>query len=83
MSTAYCASPAAIRAAATAYPGNDPAVPAVPAGLADALRAAHSPALGLDRSVCLRDVVEALRDSMHWSEDNAYADFIAQKFGST
>lgn len=47
-----------------------------------ALEAAHGPALGLDRSVCLRDVVDALRDSMHWSEDDAYADFIAQKFGS-
>lgn len=29
--------------------------------VAFAMQAAHDPALGLDRSVCLRDVVEALR----------------------
>jgi hypothetical protein len=28
---------------------------------ADGLRAAHDPVLGLDRSVCLRDVTERLR----------------------
>jgi hypothetical protein len=30
----------------------------------DVLNAAHDPALGLDRSVCLRDVVEALREAV-------------------
>jgi hypothetical protein len=30
-------------------------------GCLEALEAGHDPALGLDRSVCLRDVVEALR----------------------
>lgn len=29
---------------------------------ADGLNAAHDPALGLDRSVCLRDVVEAIAE---------------------
>lgn len=33
--------------------------------VASVMRAAHDPALGLDRSVCLRDVVEALR----WEAD--------------
>lgn len=46
----YCASPAAITAAARAYPGNDSAL------LAEALIAAHHPRLGLDRSMCLRDL---------------------------
>jgi hypothetical protein len=50
----YCGSPGAIRAAATAYPGADSAK------LADALIASHHPVLGLDRSVCLRDIIEAL-----------------------
>lgn len=31
----------------------------------DALDAAHDPALGLDRSVCLREVVEALQRRAH------------------
>lgn len=46
----YCASPAAITAAAQAYPGNDAAL------LAEALIAVHHPQLGLDRSMCLRDL---------------------------
>lgn len=46
----YCASPAAIVAAAAAYPGNDAGL------LAEALIAAHHPRLGVERSVCLRDL---------------------------
>jgi len=58
------------------------------------LEAAHDPTLGLDRSVCLRDVVEALReyaqplasdggddlDEMEGGVVNAAADFIAARF---
>lgn len=37
--------------------------------VSEALSAAHDPALGLDRSVCLRDVIEAL-------EGRGYRDII-------
>jgi hypothetical protein len=56
----------------------------------DALVAAHDPALGLDRSVRLRDVVEALREvaanANYMSGDvrtglPLAADFIAREFG--
>lgn len=45
----------------------------------DALAAAHNPSLGLDRSVCIRDVVEFLRgrdtlDARH------FADVLAREF---
>jgi hypothetical protein len=39
----------------------------------DVLDAAHDPALGLDRSVCLRDVVQTLRDEAR-ALDNARRD---------
>lgn len=52
------------------------------------LDAAHDPALGLDRSVCLRDVVEALRAGADAKDPNAdafwfreSADFIEREFG--
>jgi hypothetical protein len=52
-----------------------------------ALEAAHDPALGLDRSVCLRDVVEALRadrvgDAYEMMDASDAADFIEREFGS-
>jgi hypothetical protein len=43
------------------------------------LRAAHDPTLGLDRSVCLRAVVEALRESAA-ANGVPLADFIEAKF---
>lgn len=52
-----------------------------------ALDAAHDPALGLDRSVCLRDVVEAITrahaptgDRFRWDRAD-WADFIEREFG--
>lgn len=56
-----------------------------------AVHAAHDPALGLVRSVCLRDVVEALREyakeSRHpagvYAGIQAAADFIEGEFGGT
>lgn len=55
----YCASPKAIKAASLAYgPTNNAYL------LADALIAAHHENLGLDRSVCLRDVVEWMRSRL-------------------
>lgn len=49
------------------------------------LSAAHDPALGLDRSVCLRDVVERLRsqDAGVWTAEHLHstADFIEREFG--
>lgn len=49
---------------------------------AQAVRAAHDPSLGLDRSVCLRDVVEALRERGAFLSHESPADFIEQEFGS-
>lgn len=43
------------------------------------LDAAHDPALGLDRSVCLRDVVEASRTA--WCGGKLMAEFLEQEFG--
>lgn len=46
--------------------------------------AAHDPALGLDRSVCLRDVLEALRQRTFAAERSTWgqaADFIEREFG--
>jgi hypothetical protein len=65
----YCGSERSLEAAALAYPGNDADL------LVDALIAAHDPALGLDRSVCLRDVVEA-RDRVH-QNGHAWGDYAA------
>ncbi len=51
-----------------------------------ALKAAHDPALGLDRSVRLRDVVEALRADIRWDPDGCKEkaiDFIEREFGGT
>lgn len=75
--TVYCASEKAIKAAAAAYPGND-------AGrLADALIACHDRALGLDRSVCLRDVVERMQrvDVPHNEVRFDIARFLVEEFG--
>lgn len=44
-----------------------------------AIDAAHDPALGLDRSVCLRDVVEALRSQ--FGVTNRAADWLQREFG--
>lgn len=41
--------------------GGDTIWPSDEFAAVDALAAAHDPALGLDRSVCLRDVVEDIR----------------------
>jgi hypothetical protein len=50
----------------------------------DALTAAHDPELGLDRSVCLRDVVGALRAVRHDGEHDwdceEYAQHIEESF---
>jgi hypothetical protein len=56
---------------------------------AAALIAAHDPSLGLDRSVCLRDVVEALRGPagddaltyVYTDVNHAAANFIEEHFG--
>lgn len=47
------------------------------------LRAAHDSALGLDRSVCLRDVVEFLQqfDVASYPHAEGYAKSIAVEFG--
>lgn len=83
----YCASEEAIAAAALAH-----GLPLDPDKLTDALIAAHHPDLGLDRSVCLRDVVEALRtggeEHMYALEcrgglGEAMADYLAAEFGGS
>lgn len=73
----YCGSETAIQVAAAAYPGNDARK------LADALIAAHHPKLGLDRSVCLRDVYDALSRAYHPQNPTPAhpADFVEQRFG--
>jgi hypothetical protein len=70
----YCGSPAAIKAATAAYmteDGDDAEK------LTSAFIAMHHPSLGLDRSVCLRDVVE-------WLERGApvAAKWVREEFGS-
>lgn len=73
------------RAAQTALSGKG----TPPSYVSRALYAAHDPALGLDRSVCLRDVVEAIRNegAKEGSDlalaDHYYsaADFIEREFG--
>lgn len=51
---------------------------------ADLLAAAHDPALGLDRSVCLRDVVDALHEYESASQASLTADeFVEMRFGRT
>lgn len=54
-----------------------------PDGVRAELRAAHDPALGLDRSVCLRDVVEALkaRHPERGSGEHHAAEFREREFG--
>ena len=53
----------------------------------DIVNAAHDSALGLDRSVCLRDVAEALRAEArdlrdgYWDGVRYAADFIEWQFG--
>lgn len=75
--TVYCASPRAI-AAATLACGSPVPAPA----LADALIAAHDPMLGSDRSVCLRDVIEALEEAYHPQNPSQMhpADFVTKRF---
>jgi hypothetical protein len=85
----YCASEAAIKAATLAY-GFGGITGRSHAPLADALIAAHHPNLGLDRSVCLRDVVEVLRSmstcaAFRTSKQQAaaeLAEFIEREFGA-
>lgn len=54
----------------------------------DLLLAAHDPALGMDRSVCLRDVIEKLRSTREWQRPDdqhlldEVANFIEREFGS-
>lgn len=53
-------------------------------GWHDAVEAAHDTSLGLDRSVCLRDVVEfLLPDEPHDHDhlDRKYAESVAREFG--
>lgn len=48
------------------------------------LEEAHDPALGLDRSVCLRDVVDALHEYESASQVSLTADeFVEMRFGRT
>lgn len=81
----YCASAWAIEAATVAFCRREGFI--VPVGaLSDALIAAHHPDLGLDRSVCLRDVVEALRAAADGRASEVRsplhaARFIEQEFG--
>lgn len=75
----YCASEAAIKAATIGHQFRGG--PARPGALADALIQAHHPRLGLDRSVCLRDVVDYLRGLGHtWSFAAAHE--LEDEFGS-
>lgn len=53
----------------------------VPPPIQRAFDAAHDPALGLDRSVCLRDVVEAIRGLPY--DCSWYAAFLEREFGGT
>jgi hypothetical protein len=81
----YCASEPAIERAAVAYRHRSGGF-AHSGGLADALIAAHHPSLGLDRSVCLRDVVQALwargceLGDLTWNPEEPAA-FIEHVFG--
>lgn len=75
----YCASPKAIKAAALAYGPESNAFL-----LADALIAAHHEKLGEERSVCLRDILEALDAAYHPQNPVPHhpGDFIRGKFGA-
>jgi hypothetical protein len=54
----------------------------IPLGtLALTFEATHDPALGLDRSVCLRDVVERVRREEGAMGYHDTADFIEREFG--
>lgn len=76
----YCASPRAIAAATAAYHQRGGAP--TPAAFSDALIALHGRSLSLDRSVCLRDVVEALREGSAGSWHGDYwADKLVEWFG--
>lgn len=53
-----------------------------PSSLRAALEAAHDPSLGLDRSVCLRDVVELFRAMENgFISRHGAADLIEREFG--
>lgn len=69
----YCGSPAAIAAAVGGYLRGAGHL-ADTSGLTDALIAAHNPDLGLERSVCLRDVLEVLRGAGSPQYAGTYAD---------
>lgn len=73
----YCASEIALEASAYAYPGNDAAL------LAESLIACHHPDLGLDRSVCLRDIVEAIAMTAYDGQiaRNRAVHFLRREFG--
>ena len=63
-------------------------MPITRANVQAALDDAHDPALGLDRSVCLRDVVEALREHGRLRNFPKYGgvsavDFIEREFGGS
>jgi hypothetical protein len=78
----------AINAAADALAETFARAGAISPAIEDAdvvLEAAHDPALGLDRSVCLRDVVEKLRDAPQPYQGGpasaaSAADFIEREF---
>lgn len=83
----YCASRKAIAAAVLAYNRTADVAPNA-AGLSDALIAAHHPKLKLDRSICLRDLINAA-DDCTLSGSKQYAegwrdciDWIVANFGS-
>lgn len=80
----YCASERAIVAAAFEY-HEESGEFADANGLAAALVAAHKPELGLDRSVCLRDVIDALRGPEgqgYFAGAREVAEFLEREFGS-
>jgi hypothetical protein len=75
----YCASPSAIAAATAGYLKGARRL-ADPAGLTDALVAAHDPALGLERSVCLRDVYDEIRISGRQLDGVNLAEWLKRRF---
>lgn len=79
----YCASEKAIVAAAAGY-HSAASEPCDPKGMAQALVMLHTESLGLDRSVCLRDVYEFLELAYHpqAGENTAHpADVLYDRFG--
>jgi len=80
---AVAASAATLEASGLVHPATGPQAEVVAVGL---LTAAHDEALGLDRSVCLADVVEALITGVPGGMADMHiddvADYVAKRFGA-